>query len=239
MNIFITSTGEKTGKTIFAGGVAAVMQSLGYEMAVYKPVQTGCKYAGDKQFSPDLNFVKKLDPNIKTYSSFNFKQNQVPAIAFENEHIKFKLESVVRDYNSAKQENDIIIVEGVGGLLTPITGRISNIDIAQNLKLPVVVVIDVKNDFLNKALLTLQALDESKLEVLGIIFNNYSPTDKKNKYHQEVKLLEQMIEHAVLGYVPNVNITGEGIYPETLISEILQNIELSRVFDMEIPKLSF
>ena len=74
---------------------------------------------------------------------------------------------------------------------------------------------------------------------MGIVFNNYSPTDKKNKYHQEVKLLEQMIEHEVLGYVPNVNIAGEGIYPENLISEILQNIELSRVFDMEIPKLNF
>lgn len=239
MNIFVTSTGDKTGKTIFCAGVAAVMQSLGYEMAVYKPVQTGCKYASDKQFSPDLNFVKKLDPNIKTYSSYNLKPSQVPAIALENEHIKFTLESIVRDYNSAKQENDIIIVEGCGGVLTPITSRFSNIEIAQNLKLPVVVVIDVKNDFVNKALMTLQALENSKLEIIGVVFNNYSPTDKKNKYHQEVKLLEQMIEHGVLGYIPNVNVTGEGIYPENLISEVLQNIELSRVFDMEIPKLNF
>lgn len=239
MNIFVTSTGEKTGKTIFCAGVGAVMQSLGYEMAVYKPVQTGCKYASDKQFSPDLNFIKKIDPNIKTYSSFNLKQNTVPAVALENEHTKFKVETVVRDYNNAKQENDIMIVEGVGGILTPITGRISNIEIAQNLKLPVVVVVDVKNDFVNKALLTLNAIDEAKLGVAGIVFNNYSPTDKKNLYHQEVRLLEQMTEHGILGCIPNVNYTGEGIYPENLMSEVLQNIELSRVFDMEIPKLDF
>ncbi|MCR4881197.1 MAG: dethiobiotin synthase [bacterium] len=239
MNIFVTSTGEKTGKTIFGAGVAAVMQSLGYEMAVYKPVQTGCKYASDKQFSPDLNFVKKLDPNIKTYSSYNLKLNQVPAVAMENEHVKFTLESIIRDYSAAKQENDIMIVEGCGGIMTPITGRISNIEIAQHLKLPVVIVIDVKNDFVNKAMLTINAAEDAKLEVLGVVFNNYSPTDKKNKFHQEVKLVEQMIEHGVLGYIPNVNVTGEGIYPESLISEILQNIDLSRVFDMEIPKLSF
>ena len=87
--------------------------------------------------------------------------------------------------------------------------------------------------------MTLQAINEAKLDVAGIVFNNYSPTDKKNPYHQEVRLLEQMTELGVLGYIPNVNITGEGIYPETLISEVLQNIELSRVFDMEIPKLDF
>ena len=137
MNIFVTSTGEKTGKTIFASGIAAVMQSLGYEMAVYKPVQTGCKYANDKQFSPDLNFVKKLDPNIKTYSTYNLKQNQVPAIAFENEHVKFTLESVIRDYSAARQENDIVIVEGAGGIFTPITGKISNIQIQQSVQLDI------------------------------------------------------------------------------------------------------
>ena len=65
MNIFVTSIGSNSGKTIFSAGITAVMQSLGYEMAVFKPVETGCKYANDKQFSPDLNFVKKIDPNIK------------------------------------------------------------------------------------------------------------------------------------------------------------------------------
>ena len=239
MNIFVTSTGEKTGKTIFASGIAAVMQSLGYEMAVYKPVQTGCKYANDKQFSPDLNFVKKLDPNIKTYSTYNLKQNQVPAIAFENEHVKFTLESVIRDYSAARQENDIVIVEGAGGIFTPITGKISNIQIASSLKLPIIIVVDVTNNFVNDAMLTLQAVQEAKLEIVGIVFNNYSPTDKKNTYHQEVRLLEQMIDAPVLGYIPNVNVTGEGIYPETLISEVLQNVELSKVFNMEIPKLDF
>lgn len=238
MNIFVTSTGEKTGKTIFSAGAAAVMQSLGYEMAVYKPVQTGCKYANDKQFSPDLNFVKKLDPNIKTYSSYNLKLNKTPAIALEHEHMKFTLESVIRDYNTAKAENDIIIVEGVGGILSPITARISNPDIAMNLKLSTIIIIDVKNDFVNKALMTVQAAQDARMDVVGVVFNNYSPTDKKSLFHHEVRLLENMIDYDVLGYIPNVNENGAGIYPETLIGEVLQNVELTRVFNMEIPKLN-
>ena len=123
--------------------------------------------------------------------------------------------------------------------MTPITSRISNGDVAVNLKTPVIFVVDVKDGFVNKSLTAINALQTQKNDVVGIVFNNYSPTEKNNRFHQEVKLLEQMTDYKVLGYIPNVNYTGEGITPENLISEVLQNIELAEVFDMEIPKLSF
>ena len=239
MNIFITSIGAKSGKTVFAAGIAAVMQSLGYEMALYKPIQTGCKYANDKQFAPDLNFVKKIDPNIKTYSTYNFKLNSIPAIAADRERSKFTMEKVVRGYADAQKDNDIVIVEGVGGLMTPVTGRLTIGDIALTLKLPTIIVINVEGDFINRTLTTLKAAELYPLDILGVVLNKYSPTMQHNIYHTEVKLLEEMIDYDVLGYLPNVDIAGEGINPETLISEALKNINLSRVFNMEIPKLAF
>ena len=239
MNIFVTSPDEKEGKTIFCAGVAAVMQSLGYEMAVFKPVQTGCKFANNKQFSPDLNFIKKIDPNIKTYSSYNLKQNSSPAIALDHERIKFTTETVIRDYNAAKQTNDIIIVEGAGGILTPITGRIFNKDLAIGMKLPTVIIVNIQQGFINRALMTIKAAESARLDILGIVLNNYSLTEKRNGFHQEVKLLEQVIDYDILGYIPNVNFLGEGINAENLISEILQNINLQKLFCMEIPKLDF
>jgi len=239
MNIFVTSIGTKSGKTVFSAGIAAVMQSLGYEMALYKPIQTGCKYANDKQFAPDLNFIKKIDPNIKTYSTYNYKLETIPAIAADTERSKFTMEKVIRGYNNAIKDNDIVIVEGVGGLMTPITGRLTIGDIALTLKLPVVLVINVEGDFINKTLTTLKAAELYPIEVLGVILNKYSPAMKHNVYHNEVKLLEQMIGYDILGCLPDVDISGEGINPETLISETLQNINLSRVFNMEIPKLEF
>ena len=239
MNIFVTSIGSNSGKTVFSAGIAAVMQSLGYEMAVFKPVQTGCKYANDKQFSPDLNFVKKIDPNIKTYSVYNFKQNTLPAVAADNERIKFSLDNVVREYNEAKKENDIVVVEGAGGILTPVTSRLLMGDIALSLKLPVIIVIDVEKDFVNKALMTIKMAELYRLEILGIVLNKYSTGMKNDILHDEVNLLEQMIDYDILGTMPDLNVVGEGINPETLISEVLQNVNLSRVFNMEIPKLIF
>ena len=239
MNIFVTSIGSNSGKTIFSAGITAVMQSLGYEMAVFKPVETGCKYANDKQFSPDLNFVKKIDPNIKTYSVYNFKQNTVPAVAADNERIKFSLDTVIREFNEAKKENDLVVVEGAGGILTPVTGRLLVGDIALSLKLPVVIVVDVCDDFLNKTLMTIKMAELYRLEILGIILNRYSSSLKNDILHDQVKLLEQMVDYDILGALPDLNVAGEGINPENLISEILRNVNLSRVFNMEIPKLIF
>lgn len=239
MNIFVTSIGSNSGKTVFSAGIAAVMQSLGYEMAVYKPVQTGCKYANDKQFSPDLNFVKKVDPNIKTYSTYNFRQKTIPAVAADNERIKFSLDNVIRDYNEAKKENDIVIVEGTGGILTPITNRLLIGDIAMSLKLPVIIVVNIEDDFVNKTLATIKMAELYRLEILGVVINNYSSNFKNDVLHDEINLLENMIDYDIIGTLPDLRIYGEEINPENLISDVLQNINLSRVFNMEIPKLIF
>lgn len=239
MNIFVTAISNNSGKTVFSSGITGVMQSLGYEMAVFKPIQTGCKYANDKQFSPDLNFVKKIDPNIKTYSTYNFKLNSLPAIAADSERMKFSLDKVIRDYNEIKKENDIVVIEGSGGLLCPITARYTMADLALALKTPIIIVVNAEGDFVNQTLLTIKAAEIYRLEILGLVLNKYNPNAKNEKHHHEVQLLEQSIEYDILGSLPNLDIMGEGINPENLISEVLQNVNLPRVFNMEIPKLLF
>ena len=69
MNIFVTSIDNSGGKTVISAGIAAVMQSLGYKAGVYKPIQTGAVDKGKYLISPDLAFVKILDPYITTHST--------------------------------------------------------------------------------------------------------------------------------------------------------------------------
>ena len=70
LNIFISGLEPQTGKTLVASGIAATMQSLSYSTSVYKPIQTnGIEHQGFAQ-SPDLTFVKTIDPYINTYSTY-------------------------------------------------------------------------------------------------------------------------------------------------------------------------
>ena len=57
LNLYITSTQKKEGKTFLTAGLSATMQSLGYSTCVYKPIQTcGIEINGFTQ-SPDLTFT--------------------------------------------------------------------------------------------------------------------------------------------------------------------------------------
>ena len=69
------------------------MQSVGYKVGVYKPVQLGAIDKEDYLISPDLAIVKMLDPNIITHSTFMMKSKLIPSISaqIENMDINFKM----------------------------------------------------------------------------------------------------------------------------------------------------
>ena len=87
MNVFITGINEGCGKTLLSGGIAAVLQSLGYKTCVYKPVQTGAIDKGNYLLSPDLNFVNSLDSHIITHSTYLLTSLSTPVAAAEMENV--------------------------------------------------------------------------------------------------------------------------------------------------------
>ena len=87
MDIFVTGTDTDVGKTVITAGLAAVMQSLGYEISVYKPFQSGAIEGNKQLISPDLSFVKQIDNNIKTKYSYIMKAPTTPSVAAELEGI--------------------------------------------------------------------------------------------------------------------------------------------------------
>ena len=100
LNLYITSGNKKDGKTLVTAGLAATMQSLGYVTSVYKPIQTsGIEINGFTQ-SPDLTFIKTIDPYINTYFSYLFKSKSEPLIAAENENEYIDIELIYNDFHS-------------------------------------------------------------------------------------------------------------------------------------------
>ena len=73
MHIFVTGTDTDVGKTVVTAGIAAVMQSLGYQAGVYKPFQSGAIERNGFYISPDLAFVKKMDFYIETLCTYILK----------------------------------------------------------------------------------------------------------------------------------------------------------------------
>lgn len=236
MNIFITGTDTDVGKTIVTAGLAAVMQSLGYQTGIYKPVQTGCVVKNGSLVAPDLEFIKNIDPNIITKSTYNFKEPIAPALAAEMEGVKISRQAFVNDYNELRNKCEFVIVEGAGGILCPITNDFFIKDLAKLLDTPMVVVTKPSLGTVNHTLLTLQAARAAKIDVRGVIISNYDKNAEDISEKNAPWMISRYSNERILGTLPNVVENGK-LNPERLISEILKNLNLQMIFDIEIPKL--
>ena len=115
LNLYITSGNKKDGKTFLTAGLAATMQSLGYNTSVYKPIQTcGIEINGFTQ-SPDLTYIKTVDPYINTYFSYIFKSKSEPLIAAEAENEFIDIENIHNEYNRIAYSSDCTIIDGDRG----------------------------------------------------------------------------------------------------------------------------
>ena len=70
LNIYVTGVEQNSNKIYVTSGLAATMQSLGYSTSIYKPIQTsGIEINGFMQ-SPDLTYIKTIDPYINTHFTY-------------------------------------------------------------------------------------------------------------------------------------------------------------------------
>lgn len=231
-NIFITGINSGCGKTVISAGIAAVMQSLGYKAGVYKPIQLGAIDKEKYLVSPDLAFVKMLDPYITTHSTYMFNEKSLPISVGKN----IEVQDITRDYEILSEKTDTLIVEGIGGLMTPLSKGIYTYHLPLSLKLPVIFVVNPSNDSINNYFNEINTAKTAGLNVLGVIINKFSADSENIEIKEFPNLIENYCDVKVLGIVRNFK--GNSVQTNTLINEILNGIDLEEVFRMKIPKLN-
>ena len=231
-NVFIAGINSGCGKTVISAGIAAVMQSLGYKTGVYKPIQTGAINKEKYLISPDLAFVKMLDPYITTHSTYMFAEKTLPAITTNS----IEIQDISKDFHLLSEKTDTLIVESIGGLMTPLNKNLFTYNIPLAFKLPVVFVVSPSNDSVNNYFNEINTAKTAGLDIQGVIINKY-PVDSENP---EIKsfptLIEEYCDVKVLGLIRNFK--GDSVQANTLITEILNGIDLEDLFRMKIPKLN-
>lgn len=240
MNIFITGTDTGVGKTIISAGIAAVLQSLGFTVGVYKPIQTGGEFHnGGYLYSQDLEFVNKVDENIFTKCTYLLKTPAAPVVSASVESEIIDINLIVRDYKTLCGQCDFVIVEGVGGISVPINQSLTVKDLIKILELPALVVARPDLGTINHSILTVEYAKKYNIELLGLIISGYP----KGTTDIAIKTAPQMIATfssvEILGVIPKIaNIGINNPQAELLIEAIIQNIDLEKVLNTKLPKLS-
>ena len=230
MNLFITSDKQGSGKTLIAAGIGATMQSLGYSVGYYKPIQINAVSQNGFPASPDISFVKKADPNLKTQTSYIFKTDALPVFAGQKENNPVKAEVLVKDYLKLRKSVDMVLVEGCGGVLTPYTKEMKAADFIIATKTPMIMVVEPKNDNFDDVVANLLVAKHSGIEIRGVIVNKYTKSSKIN-----IKKMPALIE-AYSG-IPVVGIVEkqEKLTPTGLIDIILHSVDLDPIFNRKVP----
>lgn len=233
-NLYITSTAKKIGKTFVTSGIAATMQSLGYSTSVYKPIQTsGIELNGFMQ-SPDLTFVKSIDPYINTHFSYLFKEETEPLLAAELNNEFIDIEMILSDYKKIASTSECTLLDGDCGILSPIAPNLSTIDLIKKLMVPLLIVTNPSEDSINDTLMTISTAQEKGIDVRGVVINGIEDDYKPYLLKSIPRIIEEYTNVKVLGLLPKLK---QKYLPEDLITSILNGIDIESVFNIRIEKL--
>jgi dethiobiotin synthase len=198
--IFITGTGTDVGKTMVTAGLLAALRGRGVDAVPMKPVQTGAVEYGKEPFpleeppggeiaralsrqglcAPDLFFslaAAELRPSpeeLDLMAPFCYEPACSPHLAGnltgfppDSNHIQDCVDELV-------SRHETVLVEGAGGVLAPLNGSETMLDLMVKLGFPVLLVASNTLGTINHTLLSIQVLRQAGLDLLGVVFNNTS-----------------------------------------------------------------
>jgi len=202
---FITGTDTGVGKTVVAAGLTALLRNNGLDVGVMKPVSTGCISRQGKRIALDARFLLRAagaeDP-IDLVCPYRFRAPAAPLVAAEEESEAIDLDRIEGAYRLLSNRHWIMVVEGIGGLLTPISPGESVIDLAKRLELPLIIVSSTRLGTLNHTLLTVRGAQQAGLIVLGVIFNRPDPGSRSFAEKTNPAVFSRLCSVPVLGAVP-------------------------------------
>ncbi len=176
--LFITGTDTGVGKTCVAAAIARALVQRGIKVGVYKPAASGCERVGKKLVSEDAARLWEAADRPGSLSHVcpqRFAAPLAPHLAAqaEGKQLDEKLLRTGVDY--WLERSDIVLVEGAGGLLSPLGEKKYVADLARALGFPLVVVAPNRIGTINQTLQTLLTAQAYDLEVAGIVLSDLLP----------------------------------------------------------------
>ncbi len=172
-SFFITGTDTDVGKTCVSAAIAKYLFDKGVNVGVMKPFASGYKESADS-ISEDVEILLKYsgsnDP-IELVNPYYFEIPTSPYDACKQLNLEIDMSKVVDAYKQLTAIHDVVIVEGIGGIMTPISHNYFVSDLISELNLDSFIVTGSKIGTVNHLMLTYEHAQKKKLNTLGILVN--------------------------------------------------------------------
>ena len=224
---FITGTDTGIGKTVITAALIKTANLLGFRACGMKPIETGCLREGDVLIPSDGMFIKTIahmGESVNYISPCCFENPLAPLPASEIEGISVNFEKIKKAYAELSQKYDVVIVEGLGGLLVPITGDYFVLDLARDFGLPVIVVSRPGLGTINHTMLTVNYAINAGLFVAGIIINYSLPSEGTSAENTNPEVLKKISPVPIVGIFPHLKDLEETTIERAIVKSL--NLEL-------------
>jgi len=180
---FVVGTDTSVGKTYIASALVRYFAAAGKKTAGMKPIASGCELSEhgiwQGQLVNDdvvaLYEASSVKAPLELINSYHFAPAIAPHIAAEKAGVDIDLDLIVRAYHALAKMAEVVVVEGAGGFLVPVSAQQSMADLAVKLDLPIVLVVGMRLGCINHALLTVEAIRARGLQLAGWVANQIEP----------------------------------------------------------------
>ncbi len=163
--IFVTATNTDIGKTFAMKELIGTLSDMGHRVGVFKPIETGVddlppdahelfEYA--KTFNHDLEAL-----TLEDVCPYQFKLPAAPYVAKEHEDIEIDIIKIA--LNRIQECCDVVLMEGAGGIMVPISEGFFMIDLIEIFADSVLLVVPSKLGSINDTLLNIEVLGQKKI----------------------------------------------------------------------------
>jgi dethiobiotin synthetase len=205
--LLITGTDTGVGKTVIAGAIAAWFNQRGQRVGVLKPAASGCVRRREGLVSEDAEFLAHCADArqpLDVIAPQRFAEPLAPAVAAQRAGVTLDWSAIQRCLDMITRASDVLIVEGVGGIMVPMDQKHTMLDVAAWLKLPAVVVARPGLGTINHTILTVETLRQAKVQVAGVVINRYPADNASVAEETNPRALETWGKVPVLCIVPEV-----------------------------------
>lgn len=177
---FITGIDTDTGKSYATGYLAKRFMESGYSVITQKFIQTG-----NREISEDIELHRKI-MNIglqevdrsRLTCPYIFSHPASPHLAAAIDNQIIDPERIKEATKELQKRYDVVLIEGAGGIMVPISKNYLTIDYIAEENLPAIIVTSSKLGSLNHTLLTLKACEQRNIQIAKVIYNRFGEKDK-------------------------------------------------------------
>jgi dethiobiotin synthetase len=202
--LLITATDTGAGKTYVTASACRALRREGRPFRVCKPVATGAQRVGGRWLAEDTRLLADAadERDLDAVTPWAFPAPAAPPVAARLAGASLTLDGLAAAVRRLAAQGVPVLVEGVGGLLCPLTEGETVADLVAVLGLPLLVVARRSLGTLNHTLLTLEVARRRGLRVAGVVVSETAPVSSAAE-ETNVEELRRRIEAPLLAVVPH------------------------------------